>query len=158
MSPSSLIQASDCRADLSNKQNCCVWSSRFFFVVQYSSTRFSWVKSFSKMAGNKKYVVNKRTIFGYLSYFLCRVASDKKMSTVGFWRLLACQQAASGNGSKQSEKHFWAHDARFFSWNRVVTNQTNVLESKAFLRWLEIRNGEQYRFTFYIRTPNIHLN
>ena len=69
------------------------------------------------------------------------------------WRFLACQLAASGNGSKQSKKHFWGHDARFFSWNRVVTNQTNVRESKAFLRWLAIRNGEQYRFTFYIRTP-----
>ena len=78
MSPSSLIHASDCLADLSNRTYlwvmritmmammvvmtkmstmsityCWFWSSLFFLLVQYSSTLFSWVSSFSKMTENE---------------------------------------------------------------------------------------------------------
>ncbi len=54
MSPSSLIHASDCRAERSKRQNCWFWSRRFFLDVQYSRTRFSWVSSFSRITAKKK--------------------------------------------------------------------------------------------------------
>ena len=44
-----MIQVSDYLADRSNRTNCWFWSSRFFLAVQYSSSRFSWVSSFSRI-------------------------------------------------------------------------------------------------------------
>ena len=60
MSPSSLIHAKDCLADRSNRQNCWVWSNRFFLPVQYSNTRFSCDSSFSNIAKKiENYLVSR---------------------------------------------------------------------------------------------------
>ena len=37
------------RMSFKKETHCWFWSSLFFLFVQYSSTRFSWVSSFSKM-------------------------------------------------------------------------------------------------------------
>ena len=82
ISPSSFIHASAWRADRSKRQNCCVWSRRFFFDVQNSSTWFSWVRSRSNMTLTLASGPRKLDSVGFRKYCRLRFEYFRKVSAV----------------------------------------------------------------------------